>query len=245
VASGVAANKIKLVPRAADKSSSAARIQAIVAAVNHNPAKFKKALEDHRSLANSWLNIGAAVTNSYKTALLMGIDLLIKEGVLETVAGQGLDGAPGDDLASEDTVARMAEYLSLLKEGRASAALSAAQRAKWRKIELALRNRMLPTPNPASAKYNVANEFGFRRNANGTYASKARINGTGAPKTDALGKLLSLSISHFPHMLQQLVVAVYSERKNALGVALTEPALEGTSLFQMYLQPHGGLCDVN
>jgi hypothetical protein len=243
--SGVPMHKIKLVPRAADKRTCAARIQTIVSRVNHDPVKFKEALTEHHSLAHSWMKISSAIITSYKTALLMGIDLLIKEGVLEVAEGQGLDGPNGDTLASEDAVARIAEYIALLKEGRFSAQLSAAQRAKWKKIEFELRNRMMPTPNPQSGKYNVAHEFGFRMEESGTYSSKGRVNGTGAPKNDALGKLLQHSIAHFPQMLQSVVTAVYSERKNAMGVALTEPSNEGTGLFQLYLQPHGGMYDLD
>jgi len=242
--SGVPMHKIRLVPRAADKRTCATRIQTIVAQVNHDPAKFKEALTDHHQLAHSWMHISRAIVTSYKTALLMGINLLIKQGVLEVAEGNGLDAAPGAaDLSSEEVVARMGEFLSLLKEGRASAQLNAAQRKKWKEIEFGLRSRMVPTPNPQSKKYNLAHEFGFSVQAGG-YQSMARVNGTGTPKNDQLGRLLQHSLTHFPQMLQAVCTAVYSERKNAMGVALTEPSNQGTGLFQLYLQPHGGLTDI-
>jgi len=243
--SGVPMHKIKLVPRAADKRTCAARIQLIVSRVQHDAVKFKQALVEHSALANSWMHVSSAILNSYKTALLMGIDLLLKKNVLQVVPNNGLDASGNNaPLSSEEVTARMGEFLSLLKEGRASKALSAAQRKKWKELEFALRNRMVPTPNPKSQKYNLAHEFGFNLRDGGRYDSMARVNGTGKPKNDQIGRMLQHSLTHFPYMLQAVCVAVYSERKNAMGVALTEPSNQGTGMFHMYMQPHGGLAEI-
>lgn len=256
-ASGIPGGKVRLVPRAMDKRSAATRIMTLIGGVVRDPDRFKLALQGHAKLAQSWASIATATIRSYQTALLMGIDVLLRNNVLQVVGAPIAPGvqpvaellAPGGAaaLASEDTVVRIAEYLGLVNtSSTAAAALSAAARAKWKTLNITLINRMLPTPDPRTEKLNAAYQFGTVLNrAAGTLTSKARAGGNGRVRNDSMGRLFTLSLSHWRESLEALTVAVYSERKNMLGVALTEPSITETSLFQMMIIPGGGLSMMN
>lgn len=247
-ASGVVAGKVMLVPRALDKRSAATRIVTLVGALNRNPDKFKAALRDAQQVVHTWVSTAKKINRSYKTAALLGVETLLRKGVLQinpALAEFKQPGAAGAPLAIEDAIVRMAEYLDLVSvSSTAAAALTPAARSTWREVEFEIRNRMLATPDPQTNAVNAAYQFGFVVDAvNGTYSSKARVNGNGAIRDDSMGKFFKLTITHFQELLEAVTAAVYHERKNALGVALTEPTLNETSEFQMYVQPHGGMTD--
>ncbi len=262
-ASGVPAGKVRLVARAADKRSTASRIITMIGELNRNPEKLKAALRDHAGVAHTWMRIGKAVVQSYETALLLGLNVLLKRNIIQivgapTAAGAApvtellqpvpVGGGVAEALASEDTVVRMAEFIGLINahNSTSAAALGPDDRAKWKTIEYELRNTMLPAPNPTTQKYNAAYQFGFVVNKNdGTYASKARVDGRGAIRDNAMGKFFQKSLNHWREFLEALTGGVYHEQRKSMGVALTEPSVRGESRFQMLLMPHGGLSDMN
>lgn len=244
---GADSRKIRLVPRALDKRKSSVRIMLIVGAVNHNPEKFRTALAEHDGVYHSWLGVAKAARRTAFTILLMGLDVLLEAGILQpTATATELAGANGAALPHEDVVVRLAEYLELFNSSSvAAAALSAEAKKKYKEVGYKAINRMLPSANPETQKYNAAHQFAFVIDrVNGTFASKARVNGNGKIKSDSIGKLFGLSINHWREFLEAITGCVYSESKNMLGVALTEPSVRGTSLFQMMLAPHGGMSDL-
>ncbi len=245
-ASGVTAGKVRLQPRALDKRSAATRIMTLMGGINRNPEKFKAALRDAPGVAHTWIATAKKINRSYKTAALLAVETLLRNGVLQiNPALAEFKQANGTALATDDAIVRMAEYIDLVSQSStASAALTPAQRTNWKQIEFELRNRMLATPDPQSGALNAAYQFGFVVQ-DGVGSSKARVNGNGAVRDDSIGKFFKLTVTHFQESLEAIAAAVYHERKNAMGVALTEPSLRETSQFQMYVQPHGGMSDRN
>lgn len=246
-AGGRAENKVTLVARAADKTSVARKIQNVLGNLIHDPEKFKRALKEHPGVANSWLHVGLRVVNSFKVSLLMSLDLLLKEDIIRISpnAPELLDADGTTQLTSEDTVARLGELLGVLDQRRVFGSLTTAQRSRWKTLDFNLKQRMVPVPDPQSKTYNAANEFGFVRDvANNTWSSKARVGQTGELRRDPIGKLLELSLTHLPQLLEAFTVATYDERRKEMGVALTSPSLAGTCIFDMMLTPHGGLSDI-
>lgn len=245
-AGGKSEGKVLLVARAADKRSTSRRIQNVLGHIIHDPARFQRALKEHTRIATSMTKVAFRIVHSYKVSLLMGLDLLLKNGILAVTPGTTeLLGAGGAALSSEDTVARIAELIGVLDQRRVYASLSAPQRSKWRVLDFNLKQRMLPVPDPRNKAYNAANEFGFTRNpANNTWESKARVAQTGELKRDPLGKLLEHSLTHVPLLLEAFTEANFDERRLSMGIALTSPSLAGTGIFDMQLIPHGGLSDI-
>lgn len=248
--SGVPGGKVRMVARAMDKRSTATRIMTLIGAYQRDPEKMKLALQGYSKIASSWESIAKATITSHQTSALMFLDVLLRNNVVQVppnvneLLAPGGGGAP---LSSEDTVVRIAEYTNLIKpSSTAEAALTTARRAFWKNLTFEAISRMLPGPDPTTNKLNAAYQFGFvvNRNAN-TALSRARIGGNGRVKNDSLGKLFNLSISHWRLSLEALTIAVYSERKNMIGVALTEPSVAETSQFQMLIMPHGGMVGMN
>ena len=239
---GAGPKKIRLVPRALDKRKAATRIALITGVLNRDPEKFKLAMAEFEGVKHSWIGVAKAVQESYLTAFLMGLDVFLKRDILKL--GDGAPELARAGAASEDIVARIAEYLGMIRNSTtATAALGDDARQRWAETRFELINRQLPTPSATSNKTNAAYQFGFSVNpATGVFSSKALVGGKGSRvKDDAIGKLFTLSLNHWDAALQAIAGAVYSESKNIIGYALTEPSVQETSQYQMFIAPHGGM----
>lgn len=246
-ASGRPVGKVGLVARGQNTGSFGHRATLMIGALINDPAKFRKGLKDHKLVANSWANLGFRVLKSYKVAALMLIDLLLKRGVLyvNPAALELLD--PRDnttELSSEETVAQIAKLLGVLDSRSAYATLSARQRGKWKEISFEANGRMTMAPLGASG-YNSAHEFGFGFNEQtGQWVSKARAGQTGEIQNTAIGDLLKLQVTHLKMLFESCLDAMHAENTLSMGIALTVPSLSETCVFDLLLQPHGGLTDI-
>src|SRR5690606_32508345 len=144
-ASGRPINKVTLVARAADKTSTARRIQNVLGSIVHDPAKFERAMVDHAAAATAMTRAALSIVNSYKTSLLMGLDLLLKNDIVRVSpsARELLDNG-GAQLDSDETVARLGELIGVLDKRAVYASLGAAERAKYANLEFDLKQRFLP-----------------------------------------------------------------------------------------------------
>lgn len=244
-AGGKAENKITLQPRAADKRSVARRVQLVLGQIINNPAKYMRAMKDFAHIATATTKCALRLITSFKVALLMGVDLLLKNDIIRISpnAPELLDAA-GAQLTNEQTVARLGELIGVLDRRSVYGGLNVRRRAFWNEFDFDLKQRILFVPDPDSKAYNARNEFGFRRDpANNTWTSVARET-TGEAKRDPIGRLFKLQLTHFNNLLETFTEAAWEERRLTMGRAESAPSTADTSVFTILMQPHGGLSDI-
>lgn len=243
--SGRSSGKVGLVARGQDKRSFATRATLMIGTIVNDPTKFRKALKDYPLVANSWTNLSFRLLKSYKVAALMLIDLLLKRNILSVdPAALELLDSQGNELDSEETVTQIAKLLGVVEPVGAYATLTAAQRKKWKELAFEANGRMTLAPLGTSG-YNAAHEFGFGYNAEtGEWGSKARAGQTGEIQRTPTGDLLKLQITHMQMLLESCAECMFDENRLCMGIALTEPSNAATGRFDMLLQVHGGMSDI-
>ncbi len=251
---GRPANQITLVPRAASKTMIATQSRNIISSLIHDPDRFAEALADFEYLANTWVNLGLRMLNSYQVAHCMALNLGLnatrggKRGApfLVNPAYTELTGVVVAGTAPrrvEEMVAAYAELIGVLPDGRVTASLTPAQAEYWAGYKFAMKHVLLPTPHVDTGAYNAAYAFGFtKRGPNNTIESIA-LNGD-TPRNTPVGALYSKSLVHVDEVLESYAECVYEEMRKTMGVCHIAPNPTGTGIFNFQIIPNGGVGDL-
>ena len=235
--------KVGFVFCAQDKRSDAARVTAMLGAARDNADTFKLALDKFTRVKTIWMHVTSSVTRSYDTALVLGVETLLRAGYLAPGANSaGLFvgiAAAGPDASFAQAV-RLAEMLDVVTPSSVMLNLSSADVKRAKETAFEVRRRMLPLASQSSGAYNVVHQFGSKP---GTTASFARENGTGVIKSDGAGQLLNAANTHFATMLDSLAVANHEETDKLVGSAVMPPATnkKGAGLFRLMVSSGGSI----
>lgn len=249
-ASGVAPGKVLLVARPANTRSVARRIMTVVSEINNDSTKFRDAMQTTPKLVEKWTRTACAIEKAMHTSMLLGLYVLLKNDIVQVApsAAPVLESganAPGTRDYAETVTTRIAELLGVIKEDRISAQLSKPQSNAWKKLAFDLRQTLFLVPHAQSNRVNAKYEFGFKRLMNGENISIGRNEASTRVSSNAYGQVLSLQLGYLDDMLQRICEVIYAEREKQLGVAHSSPTIVDTGIFQMFIQPRGGLARVD
>jgi hypothetical protein len=230
--------KVGLVLEARDKRSDVQRIMALHSAARDNAANFSLANEGFERTQAIWVYVTAAITRSYDTALVLGIETLIRQGFLEVGGNLPAGGIPpaGQPNHSFAVAVRLAEMFGIVRQGAAMIGADAATTKKVKEAVHETRRRMVPLPNNFSGAYAHTSQFGSRTGVTGSYA---RENETGVIKSDGAGQLLEAANSHFPQLVGAISSVIRQDANMQIGVATSAPNQRGNNIFQIIVSAAG------
>lgn len=239
--SGKAGGAVTLQPRAADRRAAAVRVSTVLGAILSDPEQYSLAMHEHQRVARASRKAAVDLTESYQTAALMVIHQLIKAKVLQAGAGLQQDGAAlGSD---EEAVTRIAEGLGLVKPSTFAQSRTTAQQRVWTQARFDIKQAMFQLPNPQSGARNSKYEFGYTRQGD-SFTSIARSDDDPEHiRRTPAGELLRRQLTHLEKSLEAMTELLYEERRLVIGRANSSPSNAGTGIFQVQLQPGGGLAN--
>lgn len=210
------------------------------------PKVWEQAMLGHYGNAKPLLSAVRADYRHCNTALVLGLELLFKAGIIRLNNGPATDAPAalpaqsagleqvdgGTPLSSAEVAARIAQFMGLTAPSN-PLPLDAGQTKIWAELKHQFAGSLYyGSAALATGELNAAHEFG----ASYSLATGAQSIGrypNGALKDDRIGSVVKLQINHTTNAVAGFANAVAEDEKNVAGTALTT-ADNGPATFMMH-----------
>jgi len=224
---GVPPQKYRLEAAPVDPASAGHWLRLHIRETLRDPVAWQAAMGPHHAGTAAWAAASSAVVDSYLTAVLLGVGVMVAGGLF-TPSDRMLEaldvdfpvgGENGTKLASANLVAALAQALNLrhVPSGGVRARLQPDQRRDFGQLRHTLASTIFHdgVEGSVNARYEFAN-MGPNRD-NPAISKTTR----GPSASTPLGQMLTNQLNHFPRAVGAFHTAILDDQRMIIGRALT------------------------